>query len=456
MPPISQAVNRYFIQPLYYWKNRDDRLSNFAELERSQWLPVDELKALQTERLRRLVQHCYSTTQYYRELFDGAGLKPDDIRSAEDLRFVPALDKSIIQDKMESMISDAFDRSELIPDSSGGSTGMPTNFMKDIDRHRLRRADQIRHDQWCGWRFGERYALLWGAQRDLSLVRSTREKLVSRFIDRSMMFDAFEMRDSDVESLLKQIRRFRPTMLIGYANALLLLARQMQIQGITEGLPVKGVISSAETLTNANREEIEQAFGCHVLNRYGSREVGLIASECPEKNGLHLNFENVVVEILDGDVPAQPGQRGEIVVTDLKNYGMPFLRYRMGDIGTLSSDVCACGRGLPILGSVEGRVSDFLIATDGTKIHGEYFTHLFYGVPGIRQFQLVQESHTEVRLRLVAAKNLPDKFLVNIVAAIEEALGDATTVKLEYCDEIPPTKSGKFLFTISKLQEKKS
>jgi len=451
MRTIAQAVNRHIVQPLYYWKNQDRRLARFADLERSQWLTIEALKRLQNERLRNLVQHSYSTTQYYRQLLDDAGISPDDIRSSEDLRLLPTLDKTIIQEKMDSMISSAFDRNQLIPDSSGGSTGVPTNFTKDIDRHRLRRADQIRHDQWCGWRLGEPYALLWGAQRDLSLIRSTREKVVSRIVDRSMMFDAFEMRDSDTADLLEQLRRFRPTMLIGYANALLLLAQQMQNQGLTERLPVKGVISSAETLTNTKRTEIERSFGCDVLNRYGSREVGLIASECAEKNGLHINFENVIVEVLDGDQPALLGQRGEIVVTDLMNRGMPFLRYRMGDVGYLSSDACGCGRGLPVLGSVEGRVSDFLVAADGTKIHGEYFTHLFYGVPGVRQFQLIQESHTEVRVRLVTAENRSDILLAPIIGEIEKSLGDATSVNVEYCDEIPPTESGKFLFTISKV-----
>jgi len=159
----------------------------------------------------------------------------------------------------------------------------------------------------------------------------------------------------------------------------------------------------------------------------------------------------VVVEILDGDVPAQPGQRGEIVVTDLMNFGMPFLRYRMGDVGTLSSDECSCGRGLPMLRSVEGRVSDFLIAADGTKIHGEYYTHLFYGVPGIRQFQIIQESMVEVRVRLVADEALSSDLLAPIVGEIENSLGGTTSVKVEYCDKISPTGSGKYLFTISKV-----
>lgn len=451
MRGFAQAVNRHVVQPLYYWKNRDTRLGRYAELERSQWESIEALKALQNERLRRLVHHSYSTTTYYRQLFDDAGIAPDDIRSAEDLRLLPTLDKSIIQENMESMVSNAFDREQLIPDSSGGSTGVPTNFTKDIERHRLRRADQIRHDEWCGWRLGERYALLWGAPRDLSLVRSVREKLVARIVDRSVLFDAFDMRDADVGRLLDEIRRFRPTMLIGYANALLLLARQMKSQGITEKLAVKGVVSSAETLTDASRLEIEQSFGCKVLNRYGSREVGLIASECEKQSGLHINFENVIVEVLDGESLAPSGQRGEIVVTDLMNFGMPFLRYRMGDIGFLSPDECTCGRGLPLLGSVEGRVSDFLIAADGTRIHGEYFTHLFYGISGVRQFQLIQENPTLVRVRLVTSAELPKEILAPIVEEIERSLGGGTLAKVEYCDEIAPTASGKYLFTISKV-----
>ena len=451
MRNLAQAINRHVVQPLYYWKNRDSRLSRFSELERSQWLSTEGLKELQDERLRRLIQHSYSTTKYYRNLFDQADIAPSDIRSVEDLQVLPVLDKPLIQEHMESMISSAFAPGQLIPDSSGGSTGVPTNFMKDIDRHRIRRADQIRHDQWCGWRLGERYALLWGAKRDLSLVRSTKEKLMLRYVDRSMLIDAFDMRDSDAANILDQIQRFRPTMLIGYANALLLLAQQMNRQNLTEKLPVKGVISSAETLTDDSRREIEESFGCKVFNRYGSREVGLIASECDEQDGLHMNFENVVVEVLDGDRPAKPNQRGEIVVTDLSNFGMPFLRYRMGDVGSLSENLCNCGRGLPLLNSVEGRVSDFFIAADGTKIHGEYYTHLFYGIPGVRQFQLIQESPVEVRVRLVTLGDLSNDILAPILEEIQMSLGGGTVAIVEYCNDIKPTPSGKYLFTISKV-----
>ena len=452
MRAISAAINRHVILPAYYWKNGDKRLARLSDLEKSQWLNPVELEDLQASRLRALIRHCYKHTSYYRRIFDEAKIDPRDIRDRNDLRHLPILTKAAIQDYGDSMISNHVPREHLVADASGGSTGMPTNFFKDLDRHRLRLADQIRHDQWCGWQLGEPYALLWGAQRDLSLVQSFKERMIARLVDRSFLFDAFEIRESELDSMLDRLRKIKPVMLLGYANALYLFAQQVDQSQKVIPESIKGIISSAETLSDEKRKFIEKVLRRKVLNRYGSREVGLIASECGCQQGLHINSENVVVEILDGDDIAGPGRRGEIVVTDLMNFGMPFIRYRMGDCGYLSDASCACGRGLPLLGAVEGRVSDFFIATDGTKIHGEYYTHLFYGIPEIRKFQLIQESQTEVVVRIVTIAGPIDALVAPVIEKIRESLGASVTINIEYCEDIPPTASGKFLFTISKIE----
>lgn len=451
MGGISSTINRNLVLPVYYWKSGDRRLLRFKELEQSQWFSKETLEKLQIEKLRKLIEYSYRHTEYYRQLFDQEGIKPEDIRSRDDLRHVPVLTKSIIQEHGNQMISDAFSSESLIADASGGSTGVPTNFFKDIERHRLRRADQYRHDQWCGWKLGEPYALLWGAQRDLSIVQSIKQKAVARFVDRAFMFDAFAIREDEFERTLQRLRKIRPTMIIAYANALYLFARQLQESGLGRLTSLRGIVSSAETLSQDKRIVIERSMGCKVLNRYGSREVGLIASECDRQEGLHINSENVIVEVLRGDKDAGVGERGEIVVTDLSNFGMPFIRYRMGDNGYLSGNNCSCGRNFPLLGAVEGRVSDFFVAADGTLVHGEFYSHLFYGLPQIKKFQLIQESMARVTVRIVSNDGVLGSVLSPIIDEIVKSLGPDVEVQVQYCDDIPPTPSGKYLFTISKV-----
>ncbi len=451
MSKFTSALNRRVILPLYYRKSGDRRLQRLDELEYSQWLSRADLEKQQSARLASLVKHAYETTDYYRKTMDRAGVSPDDINTAEKLTLLPTVSKAELQAHAESMKSQAYDSADLIADSSGGSTGVPTNFYKDLERHRLRRADQIRHDQWCGWKLGEPYALLWGAQKDLSMVQSFRERIISRYVDRAELFDAFEMRAEDIPAIVAGMRRHAPTMLIGYAKALALFCRLLEETGTDFPLKLEGVISSAESLTEDDRKLVEKTLRCKVLNRYGSREVGLVASECDRQEGLHVNFENVIVEVLDGDQPVAPGESGELVVTDLRNLGMPMIRYRMGDVGAYQEEACSCGRALPMLAKVEGRVSDFFIAADGTRVHGEYFTHLFYGVPQVKRFQFVQESLELVTIRLVSDEPELDAYVRPAIDKTREILGGNVDVKIERCEAIPPTASGKFMFTISRV-----
>lgn len=447
-----RPINRYLVFPLYYWKNGDKRLERLKELEQSQYLPQNKLEQLQLSRLQKIVRYAYDNTVYYRKIMEQNNLHPDHIKTLKDIEKLPILTKQLIQENTESMISGQYQRSKLIKDSSGGSTGEPTVYFKDIERHNLRRADQIRHDRWTGWDIGKRKALIWGAQRDLKAVQNIREKLLATYLDRQWELDAFEMSEKEMEGFTHQLEKLQPSMILGYANALELYANYLLKHQPNHSIKIEGIVSSAETLTEEKRETIETAFKCKVLNRYGSREVGLIASECPSQNGLHINAENVLVEVVDHNGNAIDKGDGDILVTDYWNFGMPLIRYKLGDVGTVSEKQCDCGRTLPLLGRVAGRTGDFFVRQDGGKIHGEYFTHLFYELPQVKQFQMVQETLELVTLRIVEATQQSDKsYLDNIITKTKEMLGDKVEVEIEFVDHIQPTSTGKLLFTISKV-----
>jgi phenylacetate-CoA ligase len=445
-------INKFLVYPLYYFKSGDKRLARLSELEKNQYLDVQSLDELRENKIKDIVTYAYEHTQYYRELLDKNNLTPKDINKISDLEKIPPLTKSDIQMHGDHMISDIYNKEDLIKDASGGSTGEPTIFYKDISYQQLRPADQLRHDRWCGWDLGDRFALIWGAKRDLKANQSFREFIISRYIARIWELDAFEMNKKKMDAYVKTLEKIQPKMILGYANALVAFSEFLIKNYPDHLISPKGIISSAETLTESKRGIIEKAFSCKVLNRYGSREVGLIASECQQQSGLHINADNLHVEIVKNGKAVPVGESGDILVTDFSNKGMPLIRYNLGDVGRLSKDICSCGRTLPLMQSVEGRSGDFFVADDGSLVHGEYFTHLFYGIEEVIKFQIIQESLIDIQLKIVTKDDrLKDEHINNIKNKTQKILGKQCIVQVEYVKDIPPTASGKSLFTISRV-----
>jgi phenylacetate-CoA ligase len=199
------------------------------------------------------------------------------------------------------------------------------------------------------------------------------------------------------------------------------------------------------------RALIEDVFGCRVLNRYGALETGWIACECEKHTGLHISAENVYLEVLRDGLPVPDGEAGAVVVTNLNNYGFPFIRYCLGDVARKSRYMCPCGRGQPMLEGVEGRVLDMFRTRDGRLIWGGAFVELFE-VEGIRQFQVVQQSLGHIVVRVVRGERFPEGRLEMIGHAVNKIMGEQTTVRFEFPEEIPLTDAGKWRFTISEIR----
>jgi phenylacetate-CoA ligase len=220
-----------------------------------------------------------------------------------------------------------------------------------------------------------------------------------------------------------------------------------------KGFEIKSIISSAEVLYEYQRELIESVFHCKVFNRYGCREFGNIAHECSEHSGMHINVEHVYVECIkeDGE-PAALGERGELIITDLDNYGMPFIRYKIGDIGELSDRKCNCGRVLPLLKEVGGRTFDIIVGTNGRCLGGTFWTLLFRtAFNGIQQFQVVQVSKNKINIKLVIDALFNMKDIDKLINKIQEYCGNDMQINIRIVDKIPLTESGKFRFVISKI-----
>jgi phenylacetate-CoA ligase len=448
MSLLALAI-RHVVYPSWELKNGSAHRSHLQEMERRQFWSAERLAEHQWSSFKRLVTHAVDTCPYYRESFRRAGLSPADLRSPEDIRWVPTLSKQEIQAHRDEMISSRYRREDLIEDMTGGSTGSPMRFYYDRERRETRAAAVLRHDRWSGWNIGERRALLWGAQRDLP--RGLKARLRTRLINRTLALDASALDDAAMAQFAAKLKRYQPKVLVAYANTLALFARYVQAEKIT-GIKPQGIITSAEVLTRENRELIEKTFGCRVFDRYGCREFGVIASECSVHENMHISADNLLVETVAADGPCH-GTEGEIVITDLRNLAMPMIRYQIKDVGRILPGACRCSRGLPLMELSGGRVTDFLTATDGRKVSGVVLaTYVITRIPGIEQVQFVQSEPGAVTLNLVKGPDWSEhSTLTPLIAKAREYLGPDMRFDVSFRDRIPQEKSGKYRFAVSTL-----
>ena len=449
---LAALAIRHVLYPLWALKNASSRLQYLAQLEESQYWSKERLAEHQWACFRRLVTHAFDTCPYYRKTFREAGISPTDLRSQEDIDKIPILTKEAIQEHRDEMISARYCKDGLIQDMTGGSTGSPMQFYYDEDRLDSRVAATLRHNRWAGWDIGDRAAILWGAPRDTRVSGNLKDSVRDWILERRLILDASSLDEGSMYEFAQKLIRFQPTILLAYANTLGLFARYVKAVNI-EGISPKGIICSAEVLTEENRSLIEQTFGCPVYNRYGSREFAVIASECERHKGMHVNAENLYIEVLASG-NGSGDKDGEIVITDLRNYAMPMIRYQTRDMGYLKSSDCDCSRGLPLLELGGGRVTDFLTRTDGKKVSGIVLaTYVITNIPGIKQIQFIQTELSKVTINLVKGHDWSSQSLDLLTKKSRIYLGEDMMIQVVFQKIIPLEQSGKYRFSISHVHE---
>jgi phenylacetate-CoA ligase len=450
MDALALAI-RHAVFPAWVLKNRSARLRYLAQLEKSQFWTARRLHDHQWAAFKRMLAHAVGTCPFYREKFSAAGLEVADLRSPEDILAVPTLSKEEIQDNRDAMISADFRKETLLPDMTGGSTGSPMRFFYDTDRRDSREAAALRHDRWSGWNIGDRRAVLWGAPQDTEISQRPMSLLREHLIDRRLLLDASSLDERSMESFARRLVEYRPVILQAYANTLGLFARFVDAQRIA-GIMPRGIITSAEVLTDETRALVERVFRCRIYDRYGCREFGVIASQCGEHAAMHINAENLLVEAVPGGELAKEGQ-GEIVITDLRNFAMPMIRYRIKDVGSIKAQPCSCSRGLPLLQLSGGRVTDFLTAKNGRKVSGIVLaTYVITNITGVRQVQFVQSEPDAVAVNIVKGPLWSQESLTQLLARGRSYLGEDMRFDVAFKDHIAFEKSGKYRFAISNIK----
>ena len=436
------------IDRLRHWLHRRRHPLRHEQLDtllRTQALNRDELLANQQCDLADIVAFAAGHTPYYAET-----LAPFLNRGSFDLSALPILRKENITQRMDDLLArspdqNPVDRSQVKIGHTGGSTGKPLAFWYDDAKHELMRAGMMRSYRLSGWRPGQKILNFWGARQDV-VPGGVFGAQLGDVIAAEHTIAAYEYTEAQLVEWARFIQRYRPVLLQGYASVLSEVARVVIENRLSMPKTLLGVYSTAEVLTDSQRQRMQQAFGCKVFNQYGSREIPNIACECRLGN-IHVFTDMVMLE----SVPQQNetgSNENRLLVTSLTNRLMPMIRYDIGDTGRLIDGECECGLPFPLMEMDLCRQNDLIRTRSGKTVHPSWFNRLLYGQTQIRQYQWVQQAFDRIRLNLVAPNKLDEACQNLLQHRIHQDVDTQMRLEIHYFDTIPPTVSGKHRFVI--------
>lgn len=430
-------------------------MAYLKELTEIQSWPAEKIRELQWKKLHKLLSYAYEKVPYYQRMFKDIQAHPNDIQSEHDFARLPILTKDIIRNRLQELVDPSYS-GKLIVNYTGGSTGRPLKFFSAKRKEAIQNAAKMRSRGWWGLKPGDKEVYLWGnplESKERGVLRILKDRLIN-----VVVLSAYDMSDSQMTEYVDFILRYKPDLIYGYATALFLLAGFIHSEftnGI--GFSPKLVVSTAEVLQDYKREMIKKAFACPVANEYGAHDgAAVIAHECPEGR-MHIASDQVYLEIVNGSRNVPLGETGDVLVTNLESYGMPFIRYKIGDTGALSDTKCQCGLGFPIMKTVTGRVNDFIVLRNGKRIHASFLNSIMMKQNNLDRFKAVQHSLGNLEI-MVCLRNGSDYLNEGeIKRQIHDQLGiENIALNFKYVQNIPAEPSGKSLYFESKLADNES
>lgn len=434
-----------------YSITRPGMLKCLGELNQLQWLSGDEQISLQHKRLEGVLEYANTYVPYYRDLFKEIGFHPSDF-AADPTCFqkLPLLTKDVVRQNFDRLVTtDPKRQDNLVRDRTGGTTGEPMWYMQDHVYLDYMVAHIFHQMEWSGWQLGQPQGWLWGhlpagAGYEVPPVTARLKDWLMRRFDSN----AYILTPESMEKFATQLKH-PGSVVWSYVSSIYCFAQFVQQRG--RQIELHAVYTAAEPLFDYQRQVIESVFGCPVFDSYSCREVGLIACECEQHNGLHIMMRNCYVEVLRDGEPVPDGEEGEFVLTNLTNLAFPLIRYRIEDWGKKSTRQCLCGRGLPMLDVVEARIIDLFKTRDGRIIYGSFAKNLMPILGGVKQFQVVQKSLDLVVFRIVKEGIIDEGKLLEIERVCKMVLGNNVEVQFEFVDALPSTPTGKHRFLVSEV-----
>lgn len=414
-----------------------------AALVRHRGASRETVEAFRARALRRLVRHAAADVPHYRELFAREGLDPESIREPEDLTRMPVVSREHFQRQpVDRLVARGVEPDRLMEFSTSGTSGVPLTVRR------------TRAERWLQNNFRLRVQRDYGMDRTDRVVRLSpyRETPSARLKAARFLtpFGPYRLRRIDlrmgIDDIVSELTACRPTVLMGAAGPLHRVARALEGPP-ARSLDVRLVLSGAETLPARWRADLEETLGATVRDWYGSWEAGLVGWECPRTGAFHLCDDALVAEVVDGEgEPVDVGEEGEVVITVLHSYAMPFVRYRLGDVAVRGEPACPCGAPFSTLTALRGRIMDHFLLPDGREVHpGRFIVDCVKGAAWIGRCEVVQVSVDRIRVRVRPRGEVADARLRELEACVGEGVGPDVRVDVERVDAFPEGTDGAYL-----------
>jgi len=436
-----------------YLLREPDILRYYGKFQQSQWQSLDWHVRRQEKQLRVLINFAYKNVPYYTKLFDRLKIRPSDISSIKDLEKLPVLTKKIIKENWRDLIPKNIDKIRYFPGSTGGSTGNTLKYRVSKEDYERGRALLFRGWGYAGYELGDKVAVIAGS----SLIPTARSIKIDKIKSILLSFrpfrkySSYEMSEENLFKYFHDIDKWKPDFIRGYASSVYLFSKFIKGSNLKLSFKPKAVFTTAEYLFDKQSKLIEKVLGVKVFDTYGLNDGGISAYECEKHNGFHTDMERGILEVVNDKGRQLTGKRGKILATSLFNYAMPFIRYDTGDLGVVSSSRCACGRKLPLLKELSGRVTDFL-RLNGTVIGSPVLTVLM-GKFDIEQYQIVQDTQKSLIIKIIKGKDyVEDRDEDMIKKSFFSHVGEID-IKFDYLNSIPVPKAEKYKFIINKVRE---
>ena len=443
---------KYLILALLFLSGRKvgRHLREIQQLEKAS---ADEVKQHTEQNLKKLLLHAARNVPYYSRILPECGVIADGTVRLENFSRIPLLTKDIIRQQGENLHSRDAKHRKPYANTSGGSTGEPVHLLQDREYDDWNTATKIYFNAALGKEMGQREIKFWGSDRDiLEGTLMLKDRLINWLYNRKF-FNCYQLNDTILNDLVRLNNTFKPVAYWSYMDSAIELADFLSNHNLAFHSP-KIVISTIGPLTEPLKERIEAGMGGKVYNQYGSREVGVIACQCKEQKGLHTFPWWHHVEVVDAHGNPVENSQGNVVVTTLRNYSMPLIRYEIGDVAVGGSSNCPCGRKTPVLDSVIGRTLGYFKKADGTRVHSHFIVQALFFRTWIRRFQVIQEAFDKVVILMELKDGVGpnENDLADIRAKTQVIMGSQCVIEIRIVDKIKHSQSGKFVYTLCKIQ----